>query len=186
MNTHESTTGIVMIRRLFLMLFVGAVLLALQSRAAGAQVLNVKETQITVSSANETTPTLGNDGISDLVVYTLRVTLPDGTLAPGDIWYQRVTSDGTPTGPAWQITADPTDDELNDVSGDYIVYTAYDSTTSMAGVIMLYRISTYQLAPLARVDVAREPRIYGNNVVWVEGPGGATQIMWYQLGWLGT
>jgi hypothetical protein len=56
----------------------------------------------------------------------------------------------------------------------------------MAGVIMLYRISTYQLAPLARVDVARDPRIYGNNVVWVEGPGGATQIMWYQLGWLGT
>jgi beta propeller repeat protein len=172
-------------RRLFLMLFVGAVLFALPSGAAGAQELNVKEHQITVSSANETTPTLGNDGISDLVVYTMRVVLPDHTLAPGDIWYQRVTPDGAPTGPAVQVTAEPTDDELNDVSGDYIVYTAYDSTSSMA-VIMLYRISTYQLAPLAQAVVALEPRIYGNNVVWVQGPSGATQIMWYELGWLGT
>ena len=186
MNTHESTTGIVMRRRLFLMLFVGAVLLGLLNGAAEAQVLNVKESQITVSAANETTPTLGNDGVSDLVVYTMRVVLPDGTPAPGDIWYQRVTSDGAPTGPAIQVTADLTDDELNDVSGDYIVYTAYDSTTSMKGVIMLYRISTHQLAPLARADVALEPRIYGNNVVWVQGPSTATQIMWYELGWLGS
>jgi hypothetical protein len=165
---------------------VAAVLLGLLGGAAEAQGFNVREHQITVSSADETTPTLGNDGISDLVVYTMRVVLPDGSLAPGDIWYQRLTPDGAPTGPAIQVTADPADDELNDVSGDYIVYTAYDSTSSMAGVIMLYRISTFQLAPLARAEVAREPRIYGNNVVWVEGPGTAGQIKWYELGWLGT
>jgi hypothetical protein len=165
---------------------VAAVLLGLLGGAAEAQGFNVREHQITVSSADETTPTLGNDGISDLVVYTMRVVLPDGSLAPGDIWYQRLTPDGAPTGPAIQVTADPADDELNDVSGDYIVYTAYDSTSSMAGVIMLYRISTFQLSPLARAEVAREPRIYGNNVVWVEGPGTAGQIKWYELGWLGT
>ncbi len=169
-----------------LTLFVAAVLPGLLGGAAEAQGFNVREHQITVSAANETTPTLGNDGTSDLVVYTMRVMLPDGTLAPGEIWYQRLTPDGDPTGPAIQVTADPTDDELNDVSGDYIVYTAYDSTTSMAGVIMLYRISTRSWIPLARADVALEPRIYGNNVVWVQGPSGATQIMWYELGWLGT
>ena len=147
MSRQECTDDTAARRGPLLTLFVAAVLLALLSGAAEAQALNVREHQITVSSANETTPTLGNDGTSDLVVYTMRVVLPDGSLAPGDIWYQRLTPDGAPTGPAIQVTADPTDDELNDVSGDYIVYTAYDSTTSMAGVIMLYRISTYQLTP---------------------------------------
>jgi beta propeller repeat protein len=51
---------------------------------------------------------------------------------------------------------------------------------------MLHRISTSQLAPLTRAEVTKEPRIHGNNVVWVEGPSGATKIMWYQLEWLGT
>ncbi len=37
---------------------------------AAADTLNVVENQVTWSSANETTPTLGNDGSGDLVVYT--------------------------------------------------------------------------------------------------------------------
>jgi PKD repeat protein len=158
---------------------------ALAAGAAYGDTLETNEFQITVSSANETTPTLGNDGTSDLVVYTMRVILPDRTLAPGDIWYQRVAG-GAPIGPAVQVTADPTDDELNDVSGDYIVYTAYESTSSMRGTIMVYRISTYERWPVAQVEVAREARIHGNDVVWVQGPSTATQVMWYELGWLGT
>ena len=187
MTTHVYTIDIATRTRRCLTLFLAIGLLASISGGTEAQVLNVEEHQITMSSsANETTPTLGNDGVSDLVVYTMRVFLPDGSLAPGDIWYQRLTPDGGPTGPAWQVTADPTDDELNDVSGDYIVYTAYDSVTSSRGTIMLYRISTEQLTPLAQAEVAREPRIYGNNVVWVQGPATAGEIKWYELGWLGT
>jgi beta propeller repeat protein len=167
-------------RRVFL-----ALTCALAAGAAFGDTLDTNEFQITMSSASETTPTLGNDGTSDLVVYTMRVFLPDGSQAPGDIWYQRVAN-GAPIGPAWQVTADPTDDALNDVSGDYIVYTAYDSVSSASGVIMLYRISTEQLVPLARADVAMEPRIHGTNVVWVQGPANATEIKWYELGWLGT
>jgi beta propeller repeat protein len=158
---------------------------ALAAGAAYGDTLETNEFQITVSSANETTPTLGNDGTSDLVVYTMRVIPPDGTLTPGDIWYQRVAG-GAPIGPAIQVTADPTDDELNDVSGDYIVYTAYESTSSMSGTIMVYRISTHERWPVAQVEVAREPRIHGNDVVWVQGPSTAAQVMWYELGWLGT
>jgi hypothetical protein len=156
------------------------------AQGGSAPVPNVREHQITVSSADETTPTLGNDGVSDFAVYTYRVVLPDGTRAPGDIWYQRLTPDGAPTGPAMQVSASPTDDELNDVSGDYIVYTAFVSTTSSQGTIMLYRVSTGTGTPLAQAQIAREARIYGNNVVWVEGSGTAPKIMWYELGWLGT
>jgi beta propeller repeat protein len=157
----------------------------LAAAPAAGELRPLLESQITVSSANETTPTLGNDGVSDLVVYTVRAILPDGSDGPGDIWFQRLTPMGEPTGPAWQITADPTDDELNDVSGDYIVYTAYDSLTSMSGKIMVYRLSDYKLFPLAQVEIAREPRIHGNNVVWAEGPTTSSSIKWYDLRWLG-
>jgi hypothetical protein len=84
------------------------------------------------------------------------------------------------------VTADGTDDQLNDVSGDYIVYTAYSGVGAWDGTIMLYRISTRELVPLsAHLTFAREPRISGGNVVWVEGPAGQTRIMWYELAWLG-
>ncbi len=153
--------------------------------SARADTLDVNEYQVTMSSAYETTPTLGNDGVSDLVVFTMRVRFADGTFAPADIWYQRV-ADGAPFGPSVQVTADLTDDQLNDVSGDYVVYTAWDSVTSLAGTIMLYRISTRELQPLARAEIAREPRIHGGNVVWVEGTSSASLVKLYRLEWLGT
>lgn len=152
---------------------------------SAADTLETREYQVTMSSAYETTPTLGNDGISDLVVFTMRMRLSDGTFAPADIWYQRV-ADGAPFGPSVQVTADLTDDQLNDVSGDYVVYTAFDSVTSFSGTIMLYQISTRALQPLARAEIAREPRIHGSNVVWVEGSTSASLVKLYRLEWLGT
>ena len=42
-----------------------------------------------------------------------------------DIWYQRL-SGVAPFGLPVQVTVGSEDDQLNDVSGDYIVYTAYE------------------------------------------------------------
>ncbi|MFX0184000.1 MAG: hypothetical protein ACFE95_13035 [Candidatus Hodarchaeota archaeon] len=46
------------------------------------------EYRVTSSVEYETNPRLGNDGVSDIVVYTKRMLLPNGNLGPGDIWYQ--------------------------------------------------------------------------------------------------
>ena len=156
------------------------VVLPVVTTTAQAEPLNLEEFQITMSPAYETMPTIGNDGVSDLVVYTMAIRLEDGSLAPADIWYQRIGEDG-PFGPAVQVVADLTDDQLNDISRDYIVYTAFDSVDSAAGTIMLYRISTRERLPIARAEVAREVRIHGNWVVWVQGNSAASEIMLYDL-----
>ena len=46
--------------------------------------LTLSEHQITSSTLYETTPTLGNDGVSDIVVYTSRVLENNGFFAQGD------------------------------------------------------------------------------------------------------
>jgi len=149
-------------------------------------IVNQPDHDVTNKAAWETTPRLGNDGISDLVVYTSRIMQADGTLGKGDIWYQRLNQ-GQPQGAPVQVTSDPTtDNQLNDVSGDYIVYTAYESTGSMAGQIMLYQISTAVSQSIGSAIVIQEPRICGNKVVWIEGAAAASELMIYDLSWLGT
>jgi len=155
------------------------------SAGLNADTLNVTEHQVTSTSAYETTPTLGNDGVSDLVVFTSRELLGGGGFDQGDIWYQRLI-DGAPEGSPVMVINGPTDDQLNDVSGDYIVYTAYDSTTSLSGSIRLYQISTSLLYPIGNAPIIEEPRIHGTRVVWREGGMGATRVMMYDLAWLGT
>jgi hypothetical protein len=152
---------------------------------AGADTLEVEEFQVTSSSAFETTPTLGNDGNSDLVVFTVQP-MVSGSPGPADIWYQRLDANGAPDGLPRQVSSASTDDQLNDVSGDYIVYTAYESTTSSVGTIMLYQISTYDVQPLGSAQIIQEPRIHGDYVVWREGAPASAQVMLYDLDWLGT
>ena len=160
------------------------VLLSMSSNAAG-DTLQATEYAVTSTASWETMPRLGNDGVSDLVVFTRSDLLPDGLLCKGDIWFQRLAG-GAPDGAPVQVTSGPQNNQLNDVSGDYIVYTAYDSTTSLTGRIMLYQISTTLLYSIGNALVIQEPRISGQNVVWREGGAGATQVMLYDLGWLGT
>ena len=170
--------------------------------AAGtrADVLKATEHQITAGSPGlpgsgwATTPRLGNDGTSDLVVYTLRQLQADGSLGQGGIWYQRLDASGAPSGPATKISGvaawgpgdSTTDNQLDDVSGDYIVYTKYDSTSSLTGRIVLYQISTGFTYGIGNALVIQEARIFGNNVVWREGGANATQLLLYDLAWLGT
>jgi hypothetical protein len=169
-----------------LILSLGIILLCLfLSNSVAGDELVITTYQVTSSSLYETTPTLGNDGTSDLVVYTSRELLPSGSFDQGDIWYQRLV-DGAPSGVPVQVTSDLTEDQLNDVSGDYIVYTAYDSLDTMSGSIMLYQISTGILQPIGYALVMQEPRIHGNNVVWVQGSVAASEVMIYELDWLGT
>lgn len=154
-------------------------------------IVNKPDHDVTNTAAWETTPRLGNDGISDLVVYTSRIMTADGLLLKGDIWYQRLNQ-GQPQGAPVQVTSDPTtDNQLNDVSGDYIVYTAYESTGSMAGQIMVYQISQIRTdipnpVGIGSAIVIQEPRICGNKVVWIEGAAAASEVMLYDLSWLGT
>ena len=108
------------------------VLSVLMLAPAFADTLSVNEYLVASTNAYETSPTLGNDGISDLVVYTTRDVLPTGFFDAGNIWYQRLAG-GAPLGLPVQVTVGPTNTHLNDVSGDYIVYTAYDSVTSISG-----------------------------------------------------
>lgn len=144
------------------------------------------EQSITNTTAWETTPRLGNDGISDIVTYTRRALNPDNSMEPGEIYYQRLDASGAPAGAAVQVTNDGQDNKLNDISGDYIVYTAYDSTSSMSGRIMVYQISTTYLYSIGSALIIQEPRISGTKVVWREGGATASQVMLYDLSWLGT
>lgn len=141
----------------------------------------VEEFQITSTSTYETTPKLGNDGISDLVVFTAR---PDASGA-GDIWYQRLAGEAALGSPV-QVTSTDTDDELNDVWGDYIVYTAYNFPGSASGSIMLYRISSGTSYNIANAEYIQEGKIHDHYVVWREGGSWSAKVMLYDLDWLGT
>ena len=145
----------------------------------------VGEIQITSSDLYDTMPTIGSYAGQDLVVFTRYALLPSGFFDQGDIWYQRLV-DGAADRPPVQVTSGPTDDRLNDVSGDYIVYTAYDSASSSQGYIMLYRISSAALVSIGESVIIHGPRIHGNVVVWRQGSSGATEVMMYDLAWLGT
>lgn len=121
----------------FLVLMMVVFLLAI-GVPAYADTLQITTNQITSSASVETTPTIGNDGTSDLVVYTFHAT---GS-SPGDIFYQRLNADGSASGAPVQVTTGETNDIFNDVSGDHIVYTARDSMTSMSGSVIVFEVST--------------------------------------------
>ena len=169
--------------RLSAFAFLFAAFFAVQ--ATVADTLQTTNRRITSSTAYETTPTLGNDGTTDLVVFTLRPVLAGGALDGGDIWYQPLVG-GAPSDLPVQITNTEADDQLNDVSGDWIVYTAYDSVTSTSGGIVVYQISTGNTHEIATATIIQEPKIHGNRVVWREGGALSAMVKYYELGWLGT
>ena len=115
------------------------VAVSFQDPLAGCS-LGLKESRITDSPSIDTTPTIGNDSTSDLVVYNSQEIGPTSIL-PGEIFYQRLLPDGTPDGPRVLVSDGLTDDKLNDVHGGNIVYTAFQATTSSLGQIVLYNLS---------------------------------------------
>jgi hypothetical protein len=152
----------------------------LVASTAWADQLQTETFEITSSAAFETTPTLGNDGTTDLVVFTVRA---DGG-SPADIYYQALEG-GAPVGAPVQVTHGATDDQLNDVSGNYIVYTAYDSVTAFSGTIVLYDIAGKIALPLGTANVIHEPKIHDDRVVWRTSDDlGGTMVMYYDLAWM--
>ena len=150
---------------------------------ASADTLVTTEFQVTATADDvETTPRLGNDGVSDLVVFTRFDLLPGGAYGPGNIFYQRLVN-GAPLGAPVQVTASVTDDQLNDVSGDYIVYTAFDFVGAITGSIELYQISTGATRALFTGVFVHVPRIEGNAIAWTTGGPFSVSLHYYDLTW---
>jgi hypothetical protein len=150
-----------------------ALIVAVPARAA--YVLQATEHAITTSPNVETTPTLGVDAQGPFVVYTSREPTATG-YGPGSILHQRLAADGAPIGVPVIVSAGGTDDQLNDVHGGKIAFTAFDSTTSSGGKIVLYDVNTGGRTVLAIAPAIREPRIHGDCVAWIQGAAGATTL----------
>ncbi len=91
------------------------------------------------------------------------------------------SADGAPVLVSNDSAADPTDDELNDIDGSKIVYTAFESTLSARGTTNVYDISTGLTETLTVPDTVTEARIYDNMVAWVAGSSTSSLINWVRL-----
>jgi hypothetical protein len=141
------------------------------SGGARAATLQTSELALSSDGAPETTPSGSQDANGPLVVYTRQST----SGGPGAIWYQRFSP---AAGVTWTtlVSIGSTDDELNDIDADTVVYTAFDSGLSFAGTVMLYDVSTGVHVPLAAGEAIHQARISKGKVVWLAGPGGATSL----------
>lgn len=154
---------------------------------ASGDTLNTMESQITASTDAETTPTLGADAASDLVVFSKRA-VTNGGFGPGSIHLQRLDSEGAPAGFEIQVSNGFTDDQLNDVSGGLVVYTAFESVSSPLGQVIMYDINASSEDPPRYPVTAvsgpglplREARIHGDHVAWVQGDTQSRTIYLYE------
>ncbi len=158
---------------------------AMPARAADEVVAHAN--QITKDVAFHTTPTLGADVNGNLVVFTTRQYA--NPLGPGVVSFQRLLDgaakdDAVPVSTPPAAGDDPTDDELNDVSGNLIVYTKYRS--GYDGDVMLYDINTRESTFVAGASTMHEARISGNMIVWVEEPPEGSMVMLFDATLAGT
>ncbi|MBN1962200.1 MAG: thrombospondin type 3 repeat-containing protein [Deltaproteobacteria bacterium] len=98
----------------------------------------------------------------------------DSNFGPRSIVFQRLDSDGAPYGSQVVVSEGLTDDWLNDVSGNYIVYTKFWTELGANGIetlgdIELYDISTGDHYTLTDNHTAYSAHIEGNYVAFVEG-----------------
>ena len=159
-------------------------LLFLSASPVWADVLFTNEYQVTTSDNFETFPRLGNDGLTDILVY---VSIPEDYIGPRHIYYQRLIN-GVPEGDAVKINDEDTYGTLCDISGDYIVYATFDDPNYLSSSIMLYQISTGTLQLLRSSEnyLRWTPRIHDHTVVWNEDTESGRQVLLYELAWLGT
>lgn len=144
-----------------------------------------QEAQVSFFGATSwsTTPRLGADALGEIVVFGRMPLRSDGSQLPSEIWYQRLNSDGTPSGAAVRVSDGTTYDQLPDISGHRIVYTAYESLMTPTGRLMLYDIATGSRTPITPVTSLHGARIDGDVVVWIQGLSTATSLMYWDLNW---
>jgi hypothetical protein len=143
--------------------------------------LTATEHQVTFELDEQTTPTLGRDAIGDYVVFTTYTPVSTG-VAQSDIYYQRLVN-GQPVGNRVPVAVTALDERLNECSGDYIVYTSFESVTSLAGKTMLYQISTGQTRELDSANDTFLPKIYGDVVVWLKSTANGNLALIYRISW---
>jgi hypothetical protein len=148
-------------------------------RAQATDTLQAREFQVTFDANGHSTPMVGQDSISDVIVYS-RYPVVNGVYGNASIYYQRVAN-GAPVGGEVAVTNSPQNNWLNDVSGDNIVYTQSPAVGAL-GNIVLYQISTGQSRNLTSTGNCWSPRIYGDVVVWIEVlADGSGQVVEYQI-----
>ena len=139
---------------------------------------------VTQSGYYNTSPTLGADEYGETVVYTSYEELPGGDYGPGEIRAQRLNDDGTADGPVIQVSNGSTDDRYSDISGSFIVYTAYELELSQAGKIMVFDLDTRNTVEVTSQTVTLfEVHIHGSSIVWSQGTENGYVIMFYDLDW---
>lgn len=155
-----------------------ACVLAAAEPALGARALASEEIQITSAPTVDTTPRLGEDPFTELVVYTRQEELASGP-GPGRVYYQRYDASGR-IGEAQRVSFGPTHDVADDASGEEIVFTAF-APTSPLGHLMLHRVSTGVTKQVTGLGEIRGARIHGSTIAWVEGSVGATRVLTLDL-----
>ena len=130
------------------------------------------------TDAIEMTPTLGADDISRIVVYTSQTfDAVDGVWEPGVIYAQRLSKEAA-IPPLMTVAAGSPDNQLNDISGSRVVYTAFTDITSLQGQIQLIDLDNgYVPYVLSDQAMVREARICGDIVVWIEYFMGIPHVM---------
>lgn len=150
-----------------------------------AYTLQTETYQVTSGLLSQTAPYLGADAGGTIVVYSTAEPLSTGGFGPSDVYYRRLVN-GAPVGDPVPVATGPRDDRIADTSGDYIVYTSFESTTASAGQIIAYRISTGERWVLADARYVSIPRIHGSTIVWKETTPEGTLVKRYDTSWLGT
>jgi hypothetical protein len=134
----------------------------------------------------ETEPVLGVDAAGHYVVYTAYEILPGGGFGPGQILCQRLNEDGTLDGSVITVSDGATHDKLADASGSEVAYTAFESSGSQMGNVLVYDLETQSRTVVTPSQVAVwKASIFERAVVWVEGQSLETRIMYYGLDWSG-
>ena len=154
---------------LALILIVSFVLL---SRFAAAEPFTVTEHRVATAADNISELKLGNDGISDLVVY-----VDEDWRVGVNLWYRRLGTDGVPDGPNIPFVHDdpdyflyPSPYSLIDISDDYIVYTTmlhpWDPQDPGFSAVIAYQISTGVTYAIGNAEIILDLNIRGDYIVY--------------------
>jgi Thrombospondin type 3 repeat len=180
-SAYGPTRGALTLPHLPSAVFLAACLAVVSPARALADRLVTSEIVLTqTSDAYELLPALGADDISELVVFTSRKLLP-GALGSGDVMFLRLQDTGDPLGDPARVSNDsilvPLDDELPDVDGPLVVYSAFESTSVSLGAIKVFDIRTFLTEVIVSHAPVSEARVRGTQVVFISGLDPSTAVV---------